>query len=76
MGKDLAFFEGKIVPVSSAKVGIMTHALHYGTAVFEGIRVYNSKALFIKSYKGASALFIGSVIDFSTPSMMLFWFRC
>ena len=38
LGKDLAFFEGKIVPVSSAKVGIMTHALHYGTAVFEGIR--------------------------------------
>ena len=35
-----------------------------------------SKALFIKSYKGASALFIGSVIDFSTPSMILFWFRC
>ena len=38
MGKELAFFEGKIVPVDSAKVGIMTHALHYGTAVFEGIR--------------------------------------
>ena len=26
------------MPVDSAKVGIMTHALHYGTAVFEGIR--------------------------------------
>ena len=38
MGKELAFFEGEIVPVDSAKVGIMTHALHYGTAVFEGIR--------------------------------------
>ncbi|MEC8440369.1 MAG: branched-chain amino acid transaminase [Chloroflexota bacterium] len=38
MGKELAFFEGKIVPVDSAKVGIMTHALHYGPAVFEGIR--------------------------------------
>ena len=38
MGKELAFFEGEIVPVDSAKLGIMTHALHYGTAVFEGIR--------------------------------------
>ena len=38
LGKELAFFEGEIVPVDSAKVGIMTHALHYGTAVFEGIR--------------------------------------
>lgn len=26
------------MPLGSAKVGIMTHALHYGTAVFEGIR--------------------------------------
>ena len=38
MGKELAFFEGKIIPIGNAKVGIMTHALHYGTAVFEGIR--------------------------------------
>ena len=38
MAKALAYFQGKIVPVNEAKVGIMTHALHYGTAVFEGIR--------------------------------------
>jgi len=33
-----AFLGGKQVPLSEAKVGVMTHALHYGTAVFEGIR--------------------------------------
>jgi branched-chain amino acid aminotransferase len=33
-----AFFEKKFVPLAEAKVGIMTHALHYGTACFEGIR--------------------------------------
>ena len=33
-----AFLSGKQVPLEDAKVGIMTHALHYGTAVFEGIR--------------------------------------
>jgi branched-chain amino acid aminotransferase len=38
MAESLAFFRGKIVPVSEAKVSVMTHALHYGTAVFEGIR--------------------------------------
>ena len=38
MPKSLAFFRGKIVPVEEAQVGVMTHALHYGTAVFEGIR--------------------------------------
>ena len=38
MSEALAFFRGKIVPISEAKVSVMTHALHYGTAVFEGIR--------------------------------------
>ena len=34
----LAFFRGNIVPMEDARVSVMTHALHYGTAVFEGIR--------------------------------------
>ncbi len=33
-----AYFEGQIVPMSEAKVSVATHALHYGTACFEGIR--------------------------------------
>ena len=33
-----AFFQGKVVPISEAKVSVMTHALHYGTGLFEGIR--------------------------------------
>lgn len=35
-----AFFKDKIVPFNEAKIGIMTHAFNYGTAVFEGIRGY------------------------------------
>ena len=27
-----------MVPISEARVSVMTHALHYGTGVFEGIR--------------------------------------
>ena len=38
MPEALAFFRGQIVPLSEARVNVMTHALHYGTAVFEGIR--------------------------------------
>lgn len=34
----LAYFKGEFIPASEAKVGVMTHALHYGTGVFEGIR--------------------------------------
>ena len=33
-----AFFRGDYVPLKDANVNIMTHALHYGTGVFEGIR--------------------------------------
>lgn len=35
-----AFFRGNIVPYADAKVGMLTHALNYGTAVFGGIRGY------------------------------------
>jgi branched-chain amino acid aminotransferase len=35
-----AFFEGRIVPLSDAKVNIATHAFLYGTSVFGGMRGY------------------------------------
>ena len=38
MSQSLAYFRGQIVPIEQANVNVMTHALHYGTAVFEGIR--------------------------------------
>ena len=34
-----AYFQNKIVPYSEAKVGVLTHALNYGTAVFVGAGV-------------------------------------
>lgn len=33
-----AYFHKQFVPLSEAKIGAMTNSLHYGTAVFEGIR--------------------------------------
>jgi len=33
-----AYFQEKFVPLAEARISVMTHALHYGTAVFEGIR--------------------------------------
>lgn len=35
-----AYFRGKIVPYEEAKVGVLTHALNYGTAAFGGLRGY------------------------------------
>ncbi len=45
-----AFFEGKIVPLSEAKINIATHGFLYGTAVFGGMRAYwneEKKCLFV-----------------------------
>ena len=33
-----ALFRGRIVPYSEAQVGVLTHALHYGTGCFAGLR--------------------------------------
>ncbi len=42
------WFDGKFVTYDEAKVPVMTHAIHYGTSVFEGLRGYwNSKNLYI-----------------------------
>lgn len=35
-----AYFNGKFVPISEARISICTNALHYGTGIFEGIRAY------------------------------------
>lgn len=37
------WMNGKLVNWKSAKVHVLTHALHYGTAIFEGMRCYNTK---------------------------------
>jgi len=44
MATSYAYFQGGIVPLEQAKVSIATHALNYGTGVFEGIRAYWNKS--------------------------------
>ncbi|MDR2846120.1 MAG: branched-chain amino acid transaminase [Candidatus Methanoplasma sp.] len=39
---DKIWFDGKLVDWKDAKVHVLTHALNYGTGVFEGIRVYQT----------------------------------
>jgi len=38
----LIWFDGALVPWSEAKVHVLTHSLHYGVAVFEGVRGYKT----------------------------------
>lgn len=45
-----AYFQGRVVPYSEAKVGVMTHAFNYGTGCFGGMRGYwnpNEEQLFL-----------------------------
>ncbi|MGA3135135.1 MAG: branched-chain amino acid transaminase [Terracidiphilus sp.] len=40
----MVYFGGQYMPLGQARVGILTHALHYGTGVFEGIRAHWDEA--------------------------------
>jgi branched-chain amino acid aminotransferase len=45
----LIWYDGKMVPWRSATTHVLTHSLHYGLAVFEGVRAYktvNGTAIF------------------------------
>ena len=47
---NFVFHNGRIVPYSEVKFGVLTHALNYGTAVFGGLRAYwneDEKQLFV-----------------------------
>ena len=39
---DKIWFNGEFVPWDEAKIHVMSHALHYGSSVFEGIRAYKT----------------------------------
>ncbi len=36
------WFDGKMVPWREAQIHVLTHTLHYGTGVFEGVRAYHA----------------------------------
>ena len=40
---DLIWMNGEFVAWEDAKVHVLTHGLHYGTGVFEGVRCYDTE---------------------------------
>ena len=40
---DLIWMDGELVAWEDAKVHVLTHAMHYGTSVFEGVRAYETQ---------------------------------
>lgn len=39
-----AWMDGQVMPLAEARVSLATHALHYGTGCFEGIRAYYNQS--------------------------------
>jgi branched-chain amino acid aminotransferase len=46
----VVWMDGQIIPWKDAKVHVLTHALHYGSSVFEGIRIYNGKPFMLAEH--------------------------
>ena len=36
------WFNGEVIPFNEARIHILSHVIHYGTGVFEGIKCYNT----------------------------------
>ncbi len=60
------WLDGQLVPWRDAKVHILTHALHYGSAVFEGERAYDGEIFKLREH--TNRLIEGAgILDFNVP---------
>ncbi len=62
----LIWLDGKLVPWREANIHVLTHALHYGSAVFEGERAYGG-AIFKLSEHSQRLLDSARGLDFEIP---------
>jgi branched-chain amino acid aminotransferase len=62
----MIWFDGKLVPGPEAKIHVLTHGLHYASAVFEGERAYNG--VIFKGTEHSERLVRSAVmLDFEIP---------
>ena len=69
------WMDGNLVEWRSAKVHLLTHALHYGSAVFEGERAYGGH-IFKSEAHSERLLFSGKAVDFLSPSKVCIHSGC
>ncbi len=60
------WMDGKMVPWREAKIHVLTHALHYGSAVFEGERVYGGKVFKLREHS-QRLIDSGKILGFDVP---------
>ena len=63
---DLIWFDGKLVPTADAKISVLTHALHYASAVFEGERAYRG-VIFQCTDHSERLRHSAEILDFEIP---------
>ena len=66
------WFDGKMVPWHDAKIHVLTHGLHYASAVFEGQRVYGGSIFKLTKHSerlAKSAEILGFKIPYSVPEL-------
>ena len=66
----IVYFDGQFVDESEARIPLTTHALHYGTAVFEGIRSYGvgDRALIFRAREHYDRLLSnGALLQMNVP---------
>ena len=45
------WYDGEMVPWQDAKLHVLNHALHYASAIFEGIRCYGGSIFELRQHK-------------------------
>ncbi len=63
---DLIWFDGTLVPTSEAKINVLTHGLHYASAVFEGERAYGGSIFKCTEHSERLKRSAG-ILDFEIP---------
>ena len=64
--QDLIWFDGKLIPTSDATVSVLSHGLHYASAVFEGERAY-AGAIFKCTEHSERLKRSANILDFEIP---------
>mgnify|MGYP001809765137 FL=1 len=60
------WLDGKLVPWRESRMHVLTHALHYGSAVFEGERIYDGR-VFRLSAHSARLIRSANLLDYDIP---------
>src|SRR5579859_4830432 len=63
---DVIWFDGKLIPTVDCKISLLTHAMHYASAVFEGERAYGGE-IFEGTKHSERLKHSAEILDFEIP---------